>query len=289
MAHNSHRRTFLSPDRTNSYMSERSSQAKIVVDAVGKSYPADGHRNIVALDRLSFSVRSGEFLTLLGPNGCGKTTALKIMGGILPVDDGRVLVDGKQVVGPSFSVALVFQELSLFTWKTCEENVEFGLKARGIAPSARKLRVRKYLELLGLGSYARMFPAELSGGIQQRVTLAQTLVLDPDVLLLDEPFRSLDTQTTELMEELLLKLWQQSTRTVVLVSHSVDEAVFLSDRIIVMTSCPGRIATEVEVGLPRPRTPDLRVSQEFTELRRTVWNALRSQFESSDNHEGAKP
>jgi ABC-type nitrate/sulfonate/bicarbonate transport system ATPase subunit len=230
-------------------------------------------------------VNASEFVSLLGPNACGKTTALKIMAGILLPDSGSALLDNEAIGGPSPNVVMVFQHLSVFPWKTCEQNVEFGLKARGIPVTARRSVVQRYLEMLGLRHCAAMFPRQLSGGLQQRLALAQALAVDPEVLLMDEPFRSLDTQTTELLEELVLRLWHDSRRTIVFVSHSVEEAVFLSDRVLVMTRRPGRVAAEVAVDLPRPRTPHLRVCSKFAELRNTIWDMLRKQYVSSESLE----
>jgi len=215
-------------------------------------------------------------LCVIGPSGCGKTTLLRIIDGLTRPDSGRVLFDGKEIAGPRRDVAMVFQHFGLFPWKTVYENVAYGLRVHGGSDQQIRKTVPQYIELVGLTGFERHYPYQLSGGMQQRVGLARAFAVDPSVLLMDEPFGSLDAQTREVMQEELLRLWRIQRRTLVFVTHSIDEAIILGDRVALMTHRPGRIKDVVDVAVPRPRDPEsVRGSPRYASLRRSIWNELR--------------
>lgn len=227
-----------------------------------------------ALRNISFDVKDGEFICLLGPSGCGKTTLLRIIAGLETHTSGEITLNGVPIIGPDPKRGMVFQQYSLFPWRTIIDNITFGLEIQGIRkPEARK-RVEKYIDLVGLEQFKNSYPYELSGGMQQRAAIARALANEPEVLLMDEPFGALDAQTRNILQDELLKIWEQKHVTVLFVTHSVDEAVFLSDRIVVMTARPGRIREIVEVDLPRPRC---RTSQEANVLRDRVLKLLEEE------------
>jgi NitT/TauT family transport system ATP-binding protein len=237
-----------------------------------------GDGAVVAFAGLELEVREGETLCIVGPSGCGKTTLLRCLAGLIPPSDGRVLLDGKPVLEPSLSVAMVFQHFGLFPWKTVYDNVAYGLKLRGVPRREREARLRPCLDLVGLSGFERMYPYQLSGGMQQRAGLARALAVDPDVLLMDEPFGALDAQTRELLQEELLRIMERERKTIVFITHSIDEAIILGDRIAVMSARPGRIREVIEVGLPRPREIQAtRTSERYAELRAHIWEELRPQ------------
>jgi ABC-type nitrate/sulfonate/bicarbonate transport system ATPase subunit len=250
------------------------------VDAVTKRFlrpsstsAAEGEI-VRALERISFDVGEGEFLSIVGPSGCGKSTLLRIMAGLVRADEGRVLVGGKTVTGPGPERAMVFQEYALLPWADVESNVAFGLKMRGVPKPTRLDRARELIELVGLKGCERALPRQLSGGMRQRVSLARALAVDPQVLLMDEPLGSLDEISRRGMQSELLRIWERDKKTAVFVTHSVDEAVFLSDRIVVMGTRPGRVIQVVDVGLGRPRERGIDESPEFVRIRAAVWGAL---------------
>ncbi len=224
-----------------------------------------------ALDELSVAIPEGEFTCIVGPSGCGKTTLLYLMAGFVAPTRGRVLFRGKPVSGPGPERAVVFQEDSLMPWLTVQKNVAFGLKALGLGHGEVLKRVHGLLELTGLEEFRDAYPSQLSAGMRQRVAVARALALEPEVLLLDEPFAALDAMTRERMQEELVRIWQATGGTVVLVTHSIEEAVYLADRCIVLTSRPGKVAAELEIDLPRPRD---RLGEDFWELRREVYEVL---------------
>jgi NitT/TauT family transport system ATP-binding protein len=221
---------------------------------------------VAALDGLDFSARSGELVSIVGPSGCGKSTFLHIVGGFVAPGAGSVHVDGVPVTGPHPSRGIVFQELALFGWKTVLGNVGFGVPRR-----ERTERARRYIELVGLSGFERHYPAQLSGGMKQRVALARSLIMDPEILLMDEPFGAVDAQTRTVLQRELLTIWQRTRMTVVFVTHSVDEALTLSDRVYVLSRRPARVKEVLDVGLPRPRDPGEPV---YRELNRRVWELL---------------
>src|SRR5262245_42612388 len=224
----------------------------IVIRDLHKRYITND-AEILALSEIHFEIVKGEFVTLLGPSGCGKSTLLKIIAGLLPATEGEVKIDGAGVTAPGADRAVVFQEYALFPWMTVEDNVEFGLEARGVAASQRRQVSHDLLRVVGLGEFAKKFPLHLSGGMKQRVSIARALAVDPQTLLMDEPFGALDAQTRSLLQEELLRIWRLYRKTVVFVTHSIEEAIYLSDRIVVMTARPGRIKTIISVEHERPR------------------------------------
>jgi NitT/TauT family transport system ATP-binding protein len=247
-----------------------------------------------ALRGFDVDIPAGEFLVVVGPSGCGKTTFLNILAGLDEATEGTLLVDGAPVRGPGLDRGVVFQQYALFPWRTALDNVAFGLQAKGVPKRQRLETAREYLSLVGLAGFADRYPHALSGGMKQRVAIARALAFDPDVLLLDEPFAALDAQTREALQVQLLRIWQQTGKTVVFITHSIDEAVFLGQRVAVMTAGPGRIKDVVDVRLARggAADEDVRYSPAFGEVRRRVWRLLkaevaRSQFAAGDAVPGA--
>ncbi|ELZ33661.1 ABC transporter ATP-binding protein [Halorubrum tebenquichense] len=226
--------------------------ASVALDRVGKTYSADGDP-VRALDDVSFSVADGEFVCLVGPSGCGKTTLFRIVAGLTEATDGRVLLDGTEVTGPTTDMGVVFQEYHLFPWLTVAENVGFGLERSDRSPDERERRVDEMLGLVGLTEFRDAYPKSLSGGMKQRVAIARALAVDPDLLLMDEPFGAVDAQTREMLQRELLDVWASTGKTVLFVTHDVAEAVTLADRIVVMAADPGRVREVVDVDVGRPR------------------------------------
>ena len=232
---------------------------------------------MLALDDVSLAVGDREFVALLGPSGCGKSTLLYLIGGFLPVEEGAIRVDGKAVAGPGPDRGIVFQHFALFPWKTVLQNVLYGLEKQGLA--ARRsggCRAREFIELVGLTGFEDSYPAQLSGGMKQRAAIARTLAIDPRILLMDEPFGALDAQTRSLMQAELLRIWQRSRKTVIFVTHDVQEAVYLAERIAVMSARPGRIKEIVEARFDKD-DPDIHRSPAFVEMVDHVWNLVRGE------------
>jgi NitT/TauT family transport system ATP-binding protein len=242
----------------------------------------EGRTAVQALKQISFDAAPGAFLSLLGPSGCGKSTIIGAVAGFTPISGGTLRVDGQRVGAPGPDRGVVFQQHTLFPWKTVFKNVEFGLKMRGVPAVERKRATREILIRVGLGDFQQHYPSQLSGGMQQRVNLARVLVNRPRVLLMDEPFCSLDAQTRLQMQEMLLELWREYHMTVIFVTHDVDEALFLSDRVLVLTERPGRIKAAFEIDLPRPRTLDLLTTPEFMRLKRGAMDALKRETPGID-------
>jgi NitT/TauT family transport system ATP-binding protein len=229
-----------------------------------------------AVRDLNLHIFAGEFFALLGPSGCGKTTLLKIVDGLIPSDSGKISINGKEITGPGPDRAVVFQTFALLPWRTVLANVEFSLELRQIAKEERTNIAREYLKRVGLSEFEHHYPHELSGGMQQRAGLARALAVNPTILLMDEPFGSVDAQTRQLLQEELLELWQRERKTVIFVTHSMDEAVYLSDRVVVMTPRPGRVAEVLDVPLPRPRIADeVRRDVKFVDLTNYIWDSLK--------------
>jgi NitT/TauT family transport system ATP-binding protein len=247
-------------------------------------------RDYLAVDDMSFEVRDREFVAIVGPSGCGKTTCLRMAAGLDFPTSGSVKVGGKPVVEPGPERAVVFQQFALFPWKTVHENIDFGLRSLEVPADQRRARIGRQLELMGLQGYESAFPHQLSGGMQQRVAIARCYVLDPGVLLMDEPFGALDAQTRALMQEELIKLARVNPRTVLFITHAVEEAVYLADRVVVMTRRPGRIARIVDVAPLRAaerwdklqRVEEVMDHPSFIELKSRIWRLLR---EEQVNHE----
>jgi NitT/TauT family transport system ATP-binding protein len=231
---------------------------------------------LVALYNVSLSVRKNEFVSLLGPSGCGKTTLIRIIAGLIPADRGQVLVNGMAVTAPGRDRCMVFQQFGLLPWRTVLSNVEFGLEIEGVHKEQRYEVAQKYLELVGLKGFDDYYPHQISGGMQQRVGIARALSKKPDILLMDEPFGAVDAQTREQLQEELLRIWAQTDTTVLFVTHSIDEAIYLSDRVVVMQARPGRIKEEMSVDLPRPRWEgDVKADPRFAQLRARLRESLR--------------
>ncbi len=232
--------------------------------------------DLLALDRVDLQARRGEFVSIVGPSGCGKSTLLYIVAGLLKASDGQVLVDGRPIDGPDPDRGLVLQNSSIFPWRTVEENVAFGPQMSGVPQSERRTLVAHYLDMVGLTKFAGFYPRELSGGMKQRIAIAQMLACGPSVFLMDEPFGALDSLSREVLQDQLLQLWERDRKTVLFVTHSIDEAVLLSDRIVVMSPLPGRVKEVVEVDLPRPRQ-ETRALPDFGRLRNHIWSAIRQE------------
>jgi NitT/TauT family transport system ATP-binding protein len=248
----------------------------LAVDDIIKSFDtADGP--IKAVEHVSFRVTPGEVLSVIGPSGCGKSTLFNIIGGILPEYQGTVTVDGERIRGPHKSIGMVFQEESTFPWRTVLENVSFPLEIAGMARAERHEKARQFIALVGLAGFENRYPAELSGGMRQRVAIARTLAFEPKILLMDEPFASLDEQTRLLLGDKLLQIQQALKQTSLLITHNITEAVQLSDRVLVMTYRPGRIKRIVEIDLPRPRTSEIVSSDAFGHYVAQIWNDLREE------------
>ncbi len=226
---------------------------KVTLDSISLSYKTTSGERLLALDNVSLEVAPGEFLCIVGPSGCGKSTLLHLIAGLQPPTSGKVLIDGAPVSGPGTDRILIFQELGLFPWLTVAGNVEFGLKMKNIPKAERKEKVEYYLRLVHLSKFKDSYIHQLSGGMRQRVALARALATEPDVLLMDEPFAALDAQTRDLLHDELERIWSETGRTIIFVTHNVREAVRLGDRVLLLTFRPGRVKQEFAVALPRPR------------------------------------
>jgi NitT/TauT family transport system ATP-binding protein len=245
----------------------------IAIEGVSKSFGS-----VQALTGIDMQVKAGEFLALIGPSGCGKTTLLKSIAGLQPVDAGRIRIGERVVTGPGMPEAsLVFQDFALLPWATVLENAEFGLRLRGVSAAERAETARRTLAKVGLtDAFDHAYPSQLSGGMQQRVGLARALAVNPQVLLMDEPFASIDEQTRRILQDDLLRMWSEERKTVVLVTHSMEEAIYLSDRVVVLSPRPGKVHRVLEVSLPRPREAlDVRASGEFARLVDELWQILK--------------
>jgi len=257
----------------------RQQQSRIVVRGLRKHFTdISRQEQIVALDGIDLEIGDDEFLTILGPSGCGKTTLLNIIAGFDQATGGDVRLDGEAILKPGPDRGVVFQEYALFPWLTVEQNIEFGLRERRVAKVQRRARVRDQIASVGLSGFERRYPQELSGGMRQRVAIARALVNDPKILLLDEPFAALDAQTRTLMQQELLRVWSATRRTAIFITHNIEEAILLGDRVVVMTACPGRIKEIVTVNLPRPRDV---TSAEFNETRRRIGLMLESEVQAT--------
>ena len=256
----------------------------VEIQRVAKTFRTAGRNGtgeVKALAEVSFSVRENEFISIIGPSGCGKTTLLKMIDGLIPYDSGNILIDGKRVIAPGPDRAVVFQSFALLPWRTVLANVEFSLELRRLPKEQRTKTARDYLKRVGLSDFENHYPHELSGGMQQRAGLARALAVNPAILLMDEPFGAVDAQTRQLLQEELLELWQRERKTVVFITHSMDEAVYLSDRVVVMTPRPGKVAEVLDVPLPRPRAAeDVRRDPKFVDLTNYIWDSLKKTMEN---------
>jgi NitT/TauT family transport system ATP-binding protein len=249
---------------------------KLEVRDVCKSYGLRDGRELTVLDGINLSLQAREFVCLVGASGCGKSTLLNIVAGLANPSYGKVLVDGRCVTGrPGSDRGMVFQGYTLYPWLTVAQNIAFGLRFRKLSKSQRAERVHYFLNVVGLAKFAQAYPKQLSGGMKQRVAIARALANEPAMLLMDEPFGALDAQTKEQMQQFLLQLWEQTHVTVLMITHDVEEAIYLSQRVYVMDAHPGRIQTEVAIPLPEHRSLDIKLSPEFVEIKRSILHALR--------------
>ncbi|WP_292423269.1 ABC transporter ATP-binding protein [Methanoregula sp.] len=246
----------------------------LIINDVSRVFTSEKGETIEALSHISFEVKDEEFICILGPSGCGKTTVLRIIAGLESASAGSVSVDGVPVTSPSPKMAMIFQEYSLYPWRTVEENVALGLELKGMKKPNRMAVAKKYLDLVGLIGFEHSYPYELSGGMRQRVAVARALAIDPSILLMDEPFGALDAQTRNRMQHELLRIWEKTKKTILFVTHSVDEAVFLADRIVVLTQRPGSIKEIVTIPSVRPRE---RTSDEFGQIRRHLLDMIKEE------------
>jgi NitT/TauT family transport system ATP-binding protein len=256
----------------------------VKIHGVSKSFHKIVKENtteIKALSDVSLSIRENEFVSIIGPSGCGKTTLLKMIDGLIPYDSGTIVIDGTAVTGPGPDRAVVFQSFALLPWRTVLANVEFSLELRQLSREDRTKTARDYLKRVGLADFESHYPHELSGGMQQRAGLARALAVNPAILLMDEPFGAVDAQTRQLLQEELLELWQRERKTVIFVTHSMDEAVYLSDRVVVMSPRPGKVAEILDVPLPRPRvSEEVRRHAKFVDLTNYIWESLKRAMEN---------
>ncbi len=251
-------------------------ETALEASGVRKVYTRNG-QSLEVVDIAQFAAREGEFITVIGPSGCGKSTFLHIMGGFIPAESGSIRIYGRTVSGPGPARGMMFQEFALFPWKTVAGNVAWGLEAQGVGAREIEDTVRHYLQMMGLWEFRNHFPAELSGGMKQRVALARVLAFNPKVLLMDEPFGALDAQTREVMQEELTRLWERTGKTIVFVTHDIDEAVYLADRVVVLTARPARVREEIAIALPRPRDLTIKKSAQCHEYRNYIWDLIRSE------------
>lgn len=250
---------------------------QIAVQNVSLRYGGSG--GVLAIDNVSFSVPNNEFCVIVGPSGCGKSSLLYLAAGLHDATSGSILIDGQEVLEPGRDRGMVFQGYTLFPWLTVRANIEYGPKRRGIPSSERRDIVNHYLSEVGLTAFADRYPSQLSGGMKQRVAIARALANDPAVLLMDEPFGALDSQTRTTMQKLLLRVWERHHKTVLFVTHDIEEALLLGDRVLVMTARPGRIKAEVQVDIQRPRTTDLILEPEFIALKRQLIGLLHDEID----------
>jgi NitT/TauT family transport system ATP-binding protein len=252
---------------------------KVQARQVGREFQIKNHLGkkeaLMVLDDFNLDIQEGEFLSLLGPSGCGKSTFLNILAGLDHYDQGEILVDQKPLEKQRFDRGMVFQSYALLPWRTVIKNLEVGLEIRKVPPQERRKIARRYLELVGLAAFENQYPHQLSGGMRQRVAIARVLAYQPELLLMDEPFAALDAQTRETLQIELLRIWEADKKTILFVTHSIDEAILLSDRVAFMTSQPGTIKEIIDIDLPRPRTEDIRNSDAFAHIRKNVWQLLQ--------------
>jgi NitT/TauT family transport system ATP-binding protein len=250
--------------------------AQIVIDGVSHVYRPPRGREVLALDEVSLEVANREFVALLGPSGCGKSTLLYLIGGFLPVETGAIRIDGKAVAGPGPDRGIVFQHFALFPWKTVRGNILYGLERQGMPKAEREKRARDFIEMVGLTGFEDSYPSQLSGGMKQRTAIARTLAFDPTILLMDEPFGALDAQTRGLMQSELLRIWHRTPKTVVFVTHDVQEAVYLADRVAVMSARPGKIKTIVDTKFDK-NNQDIFKDKAFVEKVDEIWHLVREE------------
>lgn len=254
--------------------------AKIAIKGVSKVFSGK-KGEVTALKDLSMDVHDGEFVVIVGASGCGKTTLLNLVAGFDRPTAGEILLDGEPVTGITPQCGMIFQQYALFPWKTVQDNVEFGLKMKRIPKAERMKRVAKFIDMVGLKDFEKSYPHHLSGGMKQRVSIARSLANDPKVMLLDEPFAALDAMTRQVLQEQLVQIYEKHRKTIIFITHSIDEALLLSSRITVMTARPGRIAQEIINDLPHPRNAEVQLSERYMELKRTIWDNVQAEVMKS--------
>lgn len=250
---------------------------KVKIDNVVKKYNTR-KGEMIALNGVSLDIKENEFICVVGPSGCGKSTLLNIIAGLLEPTSGQVLVDGKPVEGPGPERGVVFQQYALFPWLTVLKNVEFGLKLKGVTGEQATAEAMKYLKMVQLEQFANSYPKELSGGMKQRVAIARAYAVNPEVLLMDEPFGALDAQTRTQLQSELLVTWEQEKKTCFFITHDVDEAIILAQKVIIMSARPGRIKEIVDINIPYPRTQETKMSPEFLELKNYIWSQVYQEY-----------
>ncbi|WP_068161686.1 ABC transporter ATP-binding protein [Rhodococcus phenolicus] len=256
-----------------------STTPKLRLEHVTKQFAVRGSADtFTALDDVGIDLAAGEFLVLVGPSGCGKSTLLDLLGGLSEPTSGRILLDGRPISGPGLDRGIVFQQYALLPWRTARANIEFGLEAKGLPKKQRRALADHYLELVGLAGFGDRYPHELSGGMKQRVAIARSLAFDPEVLLMDEPFAALDAQTRESLQDELLRIWRETGKTILFITHGIDEAIYLGQRVAVLTSRPGRIKTIVDIDIDR-NVEDVRSGEAFRKYRHEIWSLLHSEVE----------
>lgn len=250
--------------------------AKVSIVGVGKSFNVSG-RELVAIEQIDLNVRKNEFLSIVGTSGCGKSTLLNMIGGLDEPTAGDILIDGRSVIGPGRDRGFVFQTYSLFEWMTVEKNIHFALEKSNVSKAEKSELVAHFVHAVGLSGFEKAYPKQLSGGMRQRVAIARALVYKPSILLMDEPFGALDAQTRGMMQELLLKIWGDHKVTVLFVTHDVDEAIFLADRVVVLASRPGRVKKEISIHLERPRSYEVLTDPQFAIYKREILSDIREE------------
>lgn len=258
-------------------MAGNTEHVKVKIDNVKKIYNGR-NGEMVALNGVSLDIYDNEFICVIGPSGCGKSTLLNIIAGLHEATSGTVYVDGNEVTGPGPERGVVFQQYALFPWLTVRKNVEFGLKLKGIKGSEANEIANKYLEMVDLQDFANSYPKELSGGMKQRVAIARAYAVNPQVLLMDEPFGALDAQTRTQLQSELLKTWENDKKTCFFITHDVDEAIILATRVVIMSARPGRVKEVVDINIPRPRTQETKMTKEFLDLKNYIWSRVYQEY-----------
>ncbi|MDF2504924.1 ABC transporter ATP-binding protein [Clostridium sp.] len=259
---------------------EDTKEYKVTIKNLKKSYTTrdkDGKndKEFLAIENFTLGIKKGEFVTIVGPSGCGKSTFLDMLAGLSKPTSGEIYIDGKLITGPDLDRGIILQGYALFPWLTAQENIEFGLEIKGMSKDKRREISSKFINLVGLNKFEKRYPHELSGGMKQRVAIARALAYNPEVLLMDEPFAAVDAQTRELLQEELLTIWEKTNKTIVFITHSIEEAIFLGDRVVVMSANPGKIKEIIKINLQRPRSiVDIRDSKAFNENRNKIWQLL---------------
>ncbi len=251
-------------------------EPKIRIEKVFRAF-SRGKASILALKDVSLHIEAGEFVVIVGASGCGKTTLLNLIAGFIPPTKGHIFLNGSEVRGIDPRCGMIFQQYALFPWKTVQHNVEFGLKMKGMPKRKRRAVAGKYIEMVGLSGFEKTYPNALSGGMKQRVSIARALANDPEVMLLDEPFAALDAMTRQILQEQLIHIYEKQRKTVLFITHSIDEALMLASRIVIMTARPGRIAQNIRNDLPRPRDMSVQLSDEYLKMKRVIWDTVQAE------------